>query len=404
MISKMQGAHTKHSTPHSRKRADEKAQYSSRDSLACKVSAVAHGYFEDQYIARVGLQLRSKYGLQDTRKRSPLIHRGYLARHDIFKRAILCFIARTAAHPRRQIIHIGCGFDTISLLPYHHGHEKCHTYEVDFEEVVSGKAEIFRSDASIASLLQRRSGNAAASDSSSSSKGQEKQSTTGSKNDTVGPITFFGQDLRDVDALRGNLMDPQFGFDLNAPTLILSECVLVYMEQEYVHSLCSELHAMLRGEALWVTYDMINPDDMFGQKMRSNLESMGFNVPGLLEYPDLHAQQQRFLNAGWPESTAMNMQDYYTNCISAEQKAQLQRIEMLDEVEEFNILMAHYSLTIAYRSGGAAVTEGTEERAESASAPASSAPTSLQPLLNMFARDAVDPTATSTQESKLSNA
>ena len=44
------------------------------------------------------------------------------------------------------------------------------------------------------------------------------------------------------------------------------------------------------GDCLWVSYDMINPDDEFGRMMQRNLSAAGFRLPGLIAFPSTARQ------------------------------------------------------------------------------------------------------------------
>ena len=102
-------------------------------------------------------------------------------------------------------------------------------------------------------------------------------------------------DLREAAAVLAALQ--QAGLDASAPTLVLAECVLVYMEPEHSRSLLAALGALLATAAI-VTYEQargaglphlppglgppgrspdscavqIRPGDAFGQQMLLNLE------------------------------------------------------------------------------------------------------------------------------------
>jgi len=52
-------------------------------------------------------------------------------------------------------------------------------------------------------------------------------------------------------------------------TIIVSECVLVYLEEESVHRLKALFRSTLANFVL-VDYEMFNPDDAFGRRMVIN--------------------------------------------------------------------------------------------------------------------------------------
>ena len=52
-------------------------------------------------------------------------------------------------------------------------------------------------------------------------------------------------------------------------TIVVSECVLVYIEEQSVHDLKAFLRNSLSNFAL-VDYEMFNPNDAFGRRMVQN--------------------------------------------------------------------------------------------------------------------------------------
>ena len=63
----------------------------------------------------------------------------------------------------------------------------------------------------------------------------------------------------------------QAGLQPHLPTMVLAECVLVYMEPAHSASLIQCLGAMLPTAAC-VVYEQIRPEDAFGRQMLLNLE------------------------------------------------------------------------------------------------------------------------------------
>ena len=80
--------------------------------------------------------------------------------------------------------------------------------------------------------------------------------------------------------------------------------------------------------------------------MRQNLEQRnGLYVPGLQEHRNVSAQQTRFTENGWQFAKSCSMMTFYQHVVSTYQKRYINRVEMLDEVEEWFMLMEHYVLT-----------------------------------------------------------
>ena len=348
--------------------ADEKVKYSARDSLSCKYSASRLKYFQDPYIEAVFSRLNESNGKVPPAqiRRSPIIHRGYYSRNESFTKVLRQFLEQTQElNSTRQVLFLGAGFDTSPLIPYHQGYDNVRTFEVDFADIISKKLEIFRSVPAITTLL---SGYDAAGHkvTSSTTGGEIGKDATGSADraagctkpstipssccsnpsvSTIGPLAFISQDLRNANTILTNLQE--CGFDGSLPTLILSECVLVYVHKEASLNLSTALAQLLQGDALWMTYDMITPNDVYGRNMIKNLHSAGFEIPGIKDFPTLEHQKNRFIETGWSDARSCSMRYYYDKLIPLPQKEVLYTLEIFDEVEEWNMLMEHYSLTIA---------------------------------------------------------
>jgi tRNA wybutosine-synthesizing protein 4 len=237
-------------------------------------------------------------------------------------------------------------------------HENLEIFEVDFEEVVDKKALVCLSESIKAVLTSNITSNVT---SSSPSEGKDS-SISSSRNCSpsakaralpykvnggykIGKLNLLSVDLRNADNLLAILIDA--GLKLDVPTLVLTECVLVYIEKTDADKLCSSLGSALQ-DATWVTYDMINPYDAFGKVMANNLRSAGYKVPGFTEFYDLNLQMKRFLDyESWDTATSTKMLDVYEKLLSKEDKQRIAKLEIFDEIEEWGLLMSHYCLTIA---------------------------------------------------------
>lgn len=98
----------------------------------------------------------------------------------------------------------------------------------------------------------------------------------------------------------------------------------------------------------WASYDMINPDDSFGRMMSQNLSDAGFFIPGFCDYPSKEAQIGRFTKSlSWDFASSITMSQAHDVLLTAEERAAADKIERLDEVEEWLLLMNHYCITFA---------------------------------------------------------
>ena len=96
-----------------------------------------------------------------------------------------------------------------------------------------------------------------------------------------------------------------------------------------------------------VIYDAIVKDDIFGNVMCKNLENAGVNTEGLRAVSSLKDQENRVRDCGFNFSVrSCTMLQVYDNLLSGEQRRKANRIEMLDEMEEWNLIMGHYCFVV----------------------------------------------------------
>jgi O-methyltransferase involved in polyketide biosynthesis len=173
-------------------------------------------------------------------------------------------------------------------------------------------------------------------------------------------------DLSDCDGLENALRAA--GLDPALPTLLIAECALVYMPPEDSASLISWAARTFDagtggGEALFALFEMITPDDAFGRVMMQNLRLRGCELYGMSAYPDPSAQKRRCLepaavggrsaaaggdaHRGWTAATAGNMLVAYEHFVDQAERMRIEGIELLDEVEEWQLIMKHYCLVLA---------------------------------------------------------
>jgi [phosphatase 2A protein]-leucine-carboxy methyltransferase len=98
-------------------------------------------------------------------------------------------------------------------------------------------------------------------------------------------------DIRDTDLLRDKLSEA--GCDPTAATIVMTECVLCYMENCDSVNVLSFLPKYFSSNLAVVNFEMIKPNDPFGETMIENLEARGCQLLGLKDVPDEEAQINR---------------------------------------------------------------------------------------------------------------
>lgn len=70
---------------------------------------------------------------------------------------------------------------------------------------------------------------------------------------------------------------------------------------------------------LFALYEQIRPDDAFGKMMIRNLKSRNIELKGIYAYPDLEHQEKRFIDLGWQDAKAMDINAVHDHYISQEE-------------------------------------------------------------------------------------
>ena len=278
-----------------------------------KQSAVRRGYYKDEFVAA--------FSGPATRQLPPLMNRGHFARSMVIQTVVERFLAPGGQVPRRrQIVTLGCGFDTLffRLKAYSNdllsALEQVRHLEVDFPAVVANKKAVLAADERFAPLL------------------------------ADGQYALMACDLRETDELTRTL--EANGFDRTLPTLFLSECVLIYMSAEEGDAIIRWAAQTVPG-SLFCTYEQIRPHDAFGRTMIRNLQQRNIPLHSLLGYPDLQAQAQRYRKAGYGWAEAHDMLEAYAQLVTPAERSRVEKLEPFDEYEEWRLVLSHYCLVVA---------------------------------------------------------
>ena len=165
-------------------------------------------------------------------------------------------------------------------------------------------------------------------------------------------------DLRDVGAL-DELLLRRCGLDPSLPTLVLSECVLVYLDPEHSGRVIEWVSAHFKQAAFFV-YEQIRPDDAFGKVMLTNLASRGCPLKGIRAHKSTQEQIERFRARGFNYVECLDMNDIYYKALDPAKRAAAEKLELFDEFEEWHLVQAHYCVVLALRFDGAKETDDTQ--------------------------------------------
>lgn len=302
---------------------DRVVQQTDNDASFSRLSALELGYLEDEY-ARLLMHPR-----EQVPKRYPIINRGTYVRSTAIDKLILRFL-RHQPTERKQIISLGAGSDTRFLrlcgdaanVVYH---------ELDFEANVTAKRAAFDRSQQLATRLK------------------ENQ-------DDGAEYHLHATDLR---SLASDAPPTLPGLDVQVPTLILSECCLCYLAPDQASGVLKYFTGVLTSPAGLIIYEPVRPFDAFGKTMVTNLASRGIHLQTLKRYSSLEAERQRLRLAGFSDGQgAMDVRQIWESdeWVSSAEKERVEKLEWLDEVEEWDLLASHYCVAWGWRGdflGGA---------------------------------------------------
>mmetsp|Transcript_47993 Transcript_47993/g.79859 ORF Transcript_47993/g.79859 Transcript_47993/m.79859 type:complete len:332 (-) Transcript_47993:598-1593(-) len=292
------------------------------DAAISKLSAARMGYFRDELI---------HFFVRRPTRRSPLINRGYWTRVNALRRLLRQFLEAGGPNVQKQVLSIGAGFDTTYFQLKGEG-QAPHLYvEVDFPEIVQRKRDIISQHSQLYSIL-------------------ELGATPPGSHDS-GDLHASGYHLIGLDLRKRSSLDDLVrisGLDLNTPTFILAECVLVYMEPSESECILSWLAKSFQTAA-FANYEMILPDDPFGKSMLENIQARGCSLLGYHACGTLDLQKKRFLSAGWDSAHALDMMDIYSKCLDSHDRSRVEKLEIFDELEEWRLMQQHYCISWAIR-------------------------------------------------------
>lgn len=116
----------------------------------------------------------------------------------------------------------------------------------------------------------------------------------------------------------------------------------------------ARLLATLRAGAGVVLYEATRPADAFGRVMATNLAARGIRMPTLAAYPTPADQEARLRAAGLRQACARTVDHIWQSdgWTPPQEKDRVDALEGLDEVEEWDLLAAHYVVAWAWDGGG----------------------------------------------------
>ncbi|KAF4587211.1 Leucine carboxyl methyltransferase superfamily [Ophiocordyceps camponoti-floridani] len=291
------------------------------DAAVSRLSAVRVGYLCDGFA--------EGFVSGSVPRRLPIINRGTYVRTRALDLIVQSFLSHTEGPA--QIISLGAGTDTRPFRLRERSRVIYH--EVDFADTCRRKYRAARALDPLSGSLQDVE---TAEGGSWSARWQEG-----------GEYHCHAADLRNEESLHLAL---QSTMRLDLPTLLLSECCLCYLSDQDSSRVLAYMEEKLQRLALAV-YEPMPLDDSFGRMMLSNLEARRIRMPSAERYRDAEGQEARLRRAGFVHVGHATVEEIWDEWVDDEEKARLDALEGLDEVEEWRLLAAHY--VVAWGNKGA---------------------------------------------------
>ncbi|PVH81090.1 leucine carboxyl methyltransferase [Cadophora sp. DSE1049] len=330
-------------------RKDLAIQSTDTDAAVSRLSAVSLGYLEDPFAPL--------FVAGEGTRRMPIINRGTYSRTTALDILINAFLSHSESEikpQKKQIISLGAGTDTRYFrLRSKNKHHNLIYHEFDFPSVTTTKSRIASSNR----LLSNNEDENLFPEFKSPAFGLPQQDTdwgVSSTRDGASEVTYccHPMDLRQLPHLK----DAQdiHGLQTDIPTLIISECCLCYLDMEAARDVVKWFTDRIPSAGI-VLYEPIGVDDAFGQVMVSNLASRGISMPTLEHYKTLADQKTRLLELGFQGDgeadgqEAETIENIWQNWVPSTEKERVDRLEGLDEVEEWQMLARHYAVVWGWR-------------------------------------------------------
>ncbi|KAI0508432.1 leucine carboxyl methyltransferase [Xylaria bambusicola] len=311
---------------------DATIQGTDTDAAVSRMSAVDLGYLEDQY-ARFFVQAPPPTGAAV--RRLPIINRGTYTRTTALDNLIGAFLSATEGQDR-QVVSLGAGTDTRPFRLFKDkNYAKLIYHEVDFPTVTDRKCHLTKAIPALRAVIPK----ADVIDQTHTWRDEEVPNAS--------QYWCHGLDLRDL-SKPGETPTEVPGLQKDLPTLLISECCLCYLETTEASKVMQYFTDRIPRLAL-VIYEPIHPNDPFGKQMVSNLAARRIRMPTLEKFTSTNEQEARLRDAGFSSVHSLTIERIWEDWVSSEEKERVDALEGLDEVEEWNLLADHYSVSWGWR-------------------------------------------------------
>ena len=294
------------------------------EAQAAKKTAVEHGYFEDEFIKHF-IEGEYKEAFDAYNRRSYWLR---LVVMRAIQNQFLRKVGDQSDFVERQVINLGCGFDTAAfmLLKAKSTLSKFTFFEFDLPVVAQKKAEIIKKTPEILALLEKLA----------------HQSSDGlliNSND----YKLNTCDLNDLAALDSKLRSA--GIDFSKPTLVVSEYVLPYIESKQITSLVAYFATHFSRVAM-IDNGVTNLGDDHGKLILAFNQERNIPLPSFEFYFSPETLKTNYERLGF-NFCLETMEKFYSELIDQQERRRVDRIEVLENPEFELAEMKHYFISLS---------------------------------------------------------
>ncbi|KAI9737385.1 MAG: carboxy methyl transferase for protein phosphatase 2A [Cirrosporium novae-zelandiae] len=319
---------TGHNRGLSQNAKDEIVQKTDDDAALSRMSAVEVGYLDDPF-ARY-------FAAGYAQRRFPIINRGTYVRTTAIDILVDSFLGSDHS-TRKQIISLGAGTDTrFFRLARKRPSTSLLYHELDFPQNTKKKIRAMKETPELLSKLM--------------SIDSEDVSIS------VDGATLYSPSLNihpvDLRSLHPSSTLTLRGIDTSLPTLLISECCLIYLDPTSADAVLQYFTTIFPQTTPLglIVYEPINPFDPFGMTMEVNLAARGIVLQTLHKYSSLPLQRQRLKDRGFGSGQQASDIDFlWEKWVIKSEKGRVSELEMLDEIEEWQMLARHYCVAWGWR-------------------------------------------------------
>jgi tRNA wybutosine-synthesizing protein 4 len=259
-------------------------------------------YFKDPFIMEMENTIEHKLFL-------PLINRGTFCRVFSINSLIYKILENIPKEQNVNILVLGSGFDTLYFNLMSQKHTNITFLEFDYENIINKKLKIIEKSKILKGVISDN-------------------------------YHLLSCDITNKSKFKQSIESKITKEKLEDLTLVICECLLVYIEREETIDMLSTLKNLFPNLII-LEYDLVGAKDAFGREMIDNLKMRNIELKGFEEVPDIKSQIERLKEIKLEQIEIVDLLYVYNKMIPKNERRRIDLLEMMDEFEEFNLLQQH---------------------------------------------------------------